>query len=136
MYNMPTLHIRLVPNALGGKNKVFLSNPIRSQNLHLKSATVLKPNTSYTGGSIKINLPFLGANQFHTNDRKGYLSIPINTDSKYTSHTFGSGLRLDADHIDAIFTAVLCDQDGAPITATTNMTEVNLFLDYETHSLF
>ncbi len=75
---MPTLHLKLVPTTDEGRNKVILSNMIRSQELVLKSATVLKPNTTnYTDGSIKILLPFLTANQFHSNDRKGFVAIPL-----------------------------------------------------------
>jgi len=133
---MPTLHLKITPNSFGGKNKIILSNPIRAQDLVLTTATIMKPNTSYTGGSVKIIMPFMSSNQFHSNDRKGFLTIPVDKSSRFTNVDFGNGLRLDADHIDEVFTVVLCDQDGEPITATTNMTEVHLFFSYTTHSLF
>ena len=133
---MPTLHLRLIPTSSGGKNKVILSIPIRSQKLMLKSATVLKPNTTgYTDGSVKISLPCLSANHFHSNDRKGFISIHVDASSRYTSHSFGSGLKLDADHIDQIFTATLCNASGEGITSS-DVTEVHFLFDYRTHQLF
>tara|TARA_R110002049_G_scaffold80391_1_gene204425 strand:- start:4040 stop:4444 length:405 start_codon:yes stop_codon:yes gene_type:complete len=134
---MPTLHLKIVPNSNSGINKVFLSNPIRSQNLTLQSAIINKVGSGYAKSQIYIRLPFLSANQFHSGDKLGFLSFPTQKSTAgIESYTFGGGLKLETDHIPEVFEAQLLDEDMSPLTSTTHFTSIDLYFSYESHSLF
>lgn len=134
---MPTLHLKALPNDNGGITSVRLSNDIRSQNLRLLMAVIHKPNATYSGNSIGVQLPFLGADQFHSSYRRGELTFPTDKHTKYTQLEFGSGLPLECDHINEAFDIKLVDDNGVGITATANVIDyVDLYFSYETHSLF
>jgi len=134
---MPTLHLRITPNTNNGITKVFLSNPIRSQNLTLHSAIINKAGASFAHSQIYIRLPFLSSNQFHSTDRKGYLTFPTQKNTAgIETYNFGSGLLLETDHIPETFELQLLDGNSAAITSATNFTSIDLYFSYETHSLF
>lgn len=134
---MPTLHLKIVPTTNAGINKVFLSNPIRSQNLTLQSVIINKVGTGYAKSQIYIRLPFLSANQFHSGDELGYLSFPTQKSTAgIESHSFGGGLKLETDHVPEVFECQLLDEDLAPITSVTHFTSVDLYFSYDTNSLF
>ncbi len=69
---MPTLHLKIVPTANSGINKVFLSNPIRSQNLTLQSVIINKAGTGFAKSNVYIRLPFLSANQADSVHKLGF----------------------------------------------------------------
>ena len=134
---MPTLHLRITPNSNLGINKVFLSNPIRSQNLTLQSAIINKAGASFAHSQIYLRLPFLSANQFHSGDKLGYLTFPT---AKSTAGMeimgFGGGLKLETDHIPAVFECQLLDGDLVGVTSSTHFTSVDLYFSYESSGLF
>ena len=134
---MPTLHLKIVPTANSGINKVFLSNPIRSQNLTLQSVIINKAGAGFAKSQIFIRLPFLSANQFHSGDKLGFLSFPTQKSTAgIESYSFGGGLKLETDHIPEVFEAQLLDEDMSPITSSTHFTSIDLYFSYESHSLF
>jgi len=134
---MPTLHLKIVPTANAGINKVFLSNPIRSQNLTLQSVIINKAGAGYAKSQVYIRLPFLSANQFHSGDKLGFLSFPTQVSTAgIESTSFGGGLKLETDHIQEVFECQLLDGDLAPMTSATHFTSVDLYFSYDTHSLF
>ena len=134
---MPTLHLRITPNSNAGINKVFLSNPIRSQNLTLQTAVINKAGASFAHSQIYLRLPFLSANQFHSGDKLGYLTFPT---AKSTAGMeimgFGGGLKLETDHIPAVFECQLLDGDLVGVTSSTHFTSVDLYFSYESSGLF
>jgi len=134
---MPTLHLKIVPTANSGINKVFLSNPIRSQNLTLQSVIINKAGTGFAKSQIFIRLPFLSANQFHSGDKLGYLSFPTQKSTAgIETISFGGGLKLETDHIPEVFECQLMDGDLSPMTSVTHFTSVDLYFSYDSHSLF
>lgn len=134
---MPTLHLKIVPTTNAGINKIFLSNPIRSQNLTLQSAIINKVGTGYAKSQVFVRIPFLSANQFHSNDKTGFLSFPTaKSTAALETLSFGGGLKLDADNVPEVFEVQLLDEDLAPITSTTHFTSIDLYFSYDTHSLF
>ena len=134
---MPTLHLKIVPTANSGINKVLLSNPIRSQNLTLQSVIINKVGTGYAKSQIYIRLPFLSANQFHSGDKLGFLSFPTQKSTAGIEiFSFGGGLKLETDHIPEVFECQLLDEDLTPITSSTHFTSIDLYFSYDTHSLF
>ncbi len=133
---MPTLHIRVSPGP-DGLTKIHLSNPLRSQKLQLEYATISKSGNGYAQNHIFLRLPFASASQIHTATRRGYLLLPTQASaSGLETHSFGSGLPVEADHIPEVFEAQLLDSTGAPITSSSNIAAVDLYFSYETHSLF
>ena len=134
---MPSLHLKIVPTANSGINKVLLSNPIRSQNLTLQSVIINKVGAGYAKSQIYVRLPFLSANQFHSGDKLGFLSFPTQKSTAGIEiFSFGGGLKLETDHIQEVFECQLLDEDLAPITSSTHFTSIDLYFSYDTHSLF
>lgn len=135
---MPTLLIRASSNDNGGITSVRLSNDIRSQNLRLLTAVIQRSSNSYTDNSVGVQLPFLGADQFHSSVRKGELTFPVDklSGSRLTVLNFGNGLPLECDHINEAFDVKLVNASGVGLTTTDNMDFVDLYFSYETHSLF
>ena len=134
---MPTLHLRLTPNANNGKTTIKLSNPLKSQNFHLHSAIIVKTGTGYNGGHIYIRLPFASASQFHTSDKKGLLLIPTMPGvAGMEQHSFSDGLPLEVDALEEEFVCELLQNDLTPFTSSANLKSVDLYFGYETHSLF
>lgn len=135
---MPTLHLRALPNDNGGVTSVRLSNDIRSQNLRLLSVVIQRASNSYTDNSVGVQLPFLGADQFHSSLRKGELQFPVDklSGSRMTIINFGQGLPLEIDHINENFDIKLVNASGEGITTSGNMDFVDLYFAYESHSLF
>jgi len=134
---MPCLHLRLTPNSNNGITKVFLSNPIRSQNFVLQSAIINKAGTGYAKSQIFIRLPFISSNQFHSGDKLGFISFPTQVSTAGIEVlNFGAGLKMETDHIPEVFEAQLYDADLAGITSSTHFTSIDLYFSYDTHSLF
>ena len=134
---MPTLHLRITPNSNQGLNKVFLSNPIRSQNLTLQSAIINKAGASFAHSQIFVRLPFLSANQFHSGDKLGFLSFPTaKSTAGLETIGFGGGLKLETDHIPEVFECQLLDANLAGITSSTHFTSLDLYFSYESSGLF
>ena len=133
---MPTLHLRLVPNADNGINKVFLSNPIRSQNLTLQSCIINKEGASFAHSQIFIRIPFLSSSQFHSTDKLGYLTFPTMKNTKGLEILNFGNLLMEADHIPEVFECQLLDGDLEGIKSDTNFTSVDLYFSYQSHSLF
>lgn len=133
---MPTLHLRLVPTANNGIQKVFLSNPIRSQDLTLQSAVVSQKGNGYNQSSVYVRIPFLSSNQFHSSDKKGFLTFPVGHSAGLDHFSFGSGLRLEADHIPEVFECQLLDSNLAGITDDTHFTSIDLYFSYKSAGLF
>jgi len=134
---MPTLHLRLTPNANNGITKCLLSNPLKAQKFRLHSIVVNKQSNGYNHGHIYLRIPFATASQVHTTDKKGYLLIPT---AKSTSgmeiHNFSDGLPIEADNIPQSFECQLLQADMTPFTSNTNLLSVDLYYGYESHSLF
>jgi len=133
---MPTLHISLRP-ASQGINKIALSNPLRSQNLTLQYAVVNKAGAGFAHNQIFVRLPFASASQIHSSVRRGYLAIPTQASTAgMETHSFGSGLPVEADHVPEVFEAQILDANGDAITSNTHFTSLDLYFAYESHSLF
>jgi len=133
---MPTLHLRLVPTANNGIQKVFLSNPIRSQDLTLQSVVVSQKGNGYNQSAVYVRIPFLSSNQFHSGDKKGFLTFPVGHSSGLDHFSFGSGLRLECDHIQEVFECQLLDASLAGITDDTHFTSIDLYFSYKSAGLF
>ena len=134
---MPCLHLRLTPNSNNGINKVFLSNPIRSQNFTLQTAIINKEGTGYAKSQIYVRLPMISSNQFHSGDKLGFLSFPTQKSTAGIEVlNFGDGLKMETDHIPEVFEAQLYDADLGGITSSTHFTSIDLYFSYDTHSLF
>ena len=131
---MPILHIKLTP-ANGGITKVILDRDIRSQEMVLRKAVIVKPNTTYSQGSFKVRLPFLAGNEIHSNDSRSFLTLPNDAEKKFVSLDFN--LKVGAEHIPNEFEAQVVDSTNTNITSTTNMyNEIHLYFDYNSNSLF
>lgn len=130
---MPILHLRITPDT-DGLTKVTLSNTIRGQQVRLMKAVIVKPNTSYTDANCKVRLPFLTGQEIHSNDLRGFLTIPNDPASQFVNIDFN--LNIGADHIPEVFEAQLVDASGDNITSTANFTSVDLYFDYLTNSLY
>ena len=131
---MPVLHIKLTPNQ-NGVTKVVLDRDIRSQQMVLRKATIIKPNTNYTQTSYKVRLPFLAGNEVHSNDARSFLTIPNNPSQRFVDLDFN--LNLGCEHIANEFEAQVTNAAGANITSTTDTyTEIHLYFDYKSNSLF
>ena len=134
---MPTLHLRITPTANRGINKIFLSNPIRSQNLTLHSVIITKSGNGYNENQIYLRIPFLSSNQFHSGDKLGFLTFPTAKGTKDIEIlNFGSGLKLECDHIPEQFEVQLLDSSLEGFTDTTHFDSVDLYFSYDSHSLF
>ena len=134
---MPCLHLRLTPNSNKGINKVFLSNPIRSQNFTLQSAIINKGGSGYAKSQIYVRLPFISSNQFHSGDKLGFISFPTQKSTAgIETMNFGAGLKMETDHIPEVFEAQLYDADLGGIVSSTHFTSIDLYFSYDTHSLF
>ena len=134
---MPTLHLKVQPSSKNGITKIFLSNPIRSQNLRLQSAIINKAGAGYAESQVFIRLPFLSANQFHSSDKLGYLTFPTQASTAgIETYNFGAGLNLETDHIPSVFEVQLLDSNVQGLTSSTHFTSVDLYFSYDTHSLF
>ena len=134
---MPTLHLRLTPNSNNGINKVFLSNPIRSQNFTLRTAIINKVGTGFAHSQIFVRLPFISSNQFHSGDKLGFLSFPTQKSTAGIEIlNFGAGLPVEVDHVAEVFECAIYDSNLAGITSSTHFTSIDLYFSYETHSLF
>jgi hypothetical protein len=131
---MPILHIKLQP-ANNGITKVILDRDIRSQELILRKAVVLKPNINYTQPSFKIRLPFLAGNEIHSNDSRSFLTIPNHYTSRVVDTDFN--LKLGAEHIANEFEAQVVDSNNSNIVSSTDTyNEIHLYFDYTSNSLF
>ena len=134
---MPCLHLRLTPTSNNGINKVFLSNPIRSQNFTLQSAIINKVGSGYAKSQIYVRLPFISSNQFHSGDKLGFISFPTQKSTAgIETMNFGAGLKMETDHIPEVFEAQLYDADLGGIVSSTHFTSIYLYFSYDTHSLF
>jgi len=133
---MPVLHICLIPGP-DGLTKIHLSNPLRSQKLRLEYAAISKAANGYAQNHLFIRLPFASASQIHTATRRGYLLLPTQASTTgLETHSFGSGLPVECDHIPEVFEAQILDSTGSPLTSATNIAAIDLYFSYETHSLF
>lgn len=131
---MPILHIKLTPNT-NGITKVVLDRDIRSQEIILRKAVILKPNTNYTQGSFKVRLPFLAGNEIHSNDSRSFLTLPNHYASRVVDTDFN--LKVGAEHIPNEFEAQVVDSNNSNIISSTNTyTEIHLYFDYTSNSLF
>lgn len=134
---MPTLHLHIVPDSNLGINKVYLSAPIRSQNLTLQSVVINKAGASFAHSQIFVKLPFLNANQFHTSLKRGYLSFPTaKSTAGIETIAFGGGLKLETDHVPEVFEVQVLDANLAGITSSSHFTSVDLYFSYESSGLF
>ena len=131
---MPILHIQLTPGA-NGITKVILDRDLRSQEMHLRKAVIIKPNTSYALGNFKVRLPFLVGNEVHTNDNRSYLTLPNDPEKKFVNLDFD--LRVGAEHIPNEFEAQVVNANGENITSSTNtFNTIDLYFDYTSNTLF
>ena len=131
---MPILHIKLSPSQ-NGITKVVLDRDIRSQEMVLRKVTIIKPNTSYTQSSYKVRLPFLAGSEIHSNDARSFLTLPNHLASQFVDLDFN--LKVGSEHIPNEFEAQVVDSNGANITTSTNTyTEIHLYFDYKSNSLF
>ena len=134
---MPTLHLRLTPNTNNGITKCFLSNPLKAQKFKLHSIVINKQNNGYAHGHLYLRIPFADASQIHTSDKKGFLLVPTaKSASGMETLTFSDGLPVEASNIPEVFECQLLQADMTPFTSNSNLLSVDLYMGYETHSLF
>lgn len=131
---MPLLHLKIIPGSKG-LTQFNIHQPIKAQNIYLRNACAVLANAGATAGdSIKVDIPWLAGREVNTSDYNGFLTIPLDPDSKWTNINFD--VKLGNEHIPETFECQLLDNSNAPITATTNVKALHLYFQYETNSLF
>ena len=130
---MPLLHLKIVPASKGITN-FNIHQPIKAQELVLRNASVVCNAVGGGGDSIKVYIPFLAGKEINSTDFNGYLTLPLDPSTKWTSIPFN--VRLGNEHIPETFDCILVDDTNAVITGTGNIKQVHLYFEYKTNSLY
>jgi len=130
---MPLLHLKVVP-AAQGITSFNIHQPIKAQDIVLRNCSVVCNAVGGGGDSVKVYVPFLAGKEVNTSDFNGYLTIPLDPSTKWTSIAFNT--RLGNEHIPETFDCILVDDSNAVITGTSNIKQVHLYFEYKTNSLY
>lgn len=130
---MPTLLIRITPNAAG---EVILNLPrqIRAQKMVLNKVFINKDATNAAATFLSIEIPQLFHECINVGSKNGCFCIPLDKDSKFENLDFA--LPFGTENLPTVLRARLYDYQNAVITNTNHIKDVFLYFSYTTNELF